>query len=636
MDVDQQLKILRMIWRRSRGYVFLPWIPKEWASTPERKEHFHNGPAFKTDDFGRIRDHLVKHRDDDLYFSPMVFSGPHRRSNLATRSSRLWADLDEVNPRTIPDDLTPAILWQTSPGRYAAVWMFGTARAETTERGGENHKLTIALGADPSGWDTTQLLRVPGSANNKPGYRKGLRGKLVHAENRHTEWEEIDALPEIPEADVVGGDLIDEQILESIDVYEAYAKYRTKLPGIIRSYLRMRDDGGLDRSAIAWQIERELADAGATLLELVAIIRPTPWNKFEGRQDELKRLTLECGKALALKKVKEPSALDTDTEVKYPLVPFWNNESYLNAPEPEWLYDEFIPHGGCGFIAGIPKSMKTWLAMDLAISSAIGVPYLGYKPRKPFNVLYVQREDPTTLVRARHHVIATSKHPRWTLECDLKDIRPYPGRLYVETMMAIELNDPGWQVWLAESIRDNDLDLVIFDTLVRCAPGVEIDSATATTAEVLNPVKDVARENDCAIAFVHHNTKSQSNERAGQNMAGSGQFHAWADFGLYVTHKDESKPGRAILSITHETKYTGSAQLKFAIDGLPDVWDPQEWVTTERTKKGNPTFEDLEDAKAPAAQRIREFFRQNPDATGQECATALGVGIRTVRRYKKG
>ena len=643
MKTDEILKVLKRIWSRpADGYVFMPYIPKEKAKIKaDRDAGWTEVKAFDLKDWDRIRGHIEEHLDDELYFTPMVFSRPQRRREYAKATSRLWADLDEADPREIDPILYPQIAWETSPGRYDAVWCMSGVRPETTERGGENHRLTIAVGADPSGWDTTQLLRVPGSANNKPGYPKGYHGRLLWMERGSHTWDTIDDLPELPVSDTVGGDLLDEQALEAVDPYEAWARLRKSIPGHLRQMMRLKEaDDTMDRSAIAWQVERELADAGATLLEMVAIMRPTPWNKHYGRRDELKRLSLECAKALASKKDSGHSALERDEQVKADdLVPFWNNEAYLDAKPPEWLYQEFIPKGGCGFISGIPKSMKTWFAMDLCISAAMGVNYLGYQiEAKAYNVLYVQREDPTTLVRNRHHVIATSKHPKWALSVNPREVRPYPGALYVETTQAIDISAEDWQVWLAEQIRRADLDLVVFDTLTRAAPGVDLDSATAATAEVLNPVKDIARENDCAIAFVHHNTKAQSNQRAAQNMAGSGQIHAWADFGIYITEKREGFDF-AEVDLTHETKYTGTRELRFRMEGLPDKWDPEERMVeatspSSAKKRGNPTPDDLE-KDPPASVRVKQYFRANPTATGQEAAKDLNLGIRTVRRYHK-
>lgn len=639
MKIDEILKVLKIIWNRpSQGYVFMPYIPRHMAKTKaNRDKGWTEVRAFNLKDWDRIREHIIAHIDDELYFTPMVFVRPQRRREYAKATSRLWADLDEADPREIDSLLFPQVAWETSPGRYAAVWFMSGMRPETTERGGENHRLTIAVGADPSGWDTTQLLRVPGSANNKPGYPRGYRGRLLWLERQSHAWSTIDDLPQLPVEDTIGGDLLDEAALESVDPYEAYARLRRSMKGVVRQYMRLKEaDDTQDRSAIAWQIERELADAGATLLEMVAIMRPTPWNKHYGRRDELKRLTLECAKARAVKKERPQSTLESDDEIKHKITPFWNNESYLKAPEPEWLYDDFIPKGGCGFISGTPKSMKTWLAMDLCICAALGINYLGYQVEKPVNVLYIQREDPTTLVRQRHNVIASSKHPRWALGDDMSTIRPYPGAFYVETNIGIDVSDEDWQVWLAEQIRDADLDIVVIDTLTRAAPGVDLDSATSATAEVLNPIKEVARDNDCAIIFVHHNTKSQSNARAAQNMAGTGQIHAWADFGIYITQKTEDN----IIAFTHETKYTGTVELKFKIEGLEEGrYDPVEWVghLKQNGKPGKElTEDDLAGAKPPPASiQVRQYFRKYPNATGQEAAKDLKIGIRTIRRHHK-
>lgn len=652
MEIDETLRTLKRIWQRpAEGYVFMPYIPAHMAKTKEgRDKGWTEVDAFDLKDWKRIREHIEEHLDDELYFTPMVFSRPKRRKEYAKATSRLWSDLDEADPREIDPLLYPQIAWETSPGRYAAVWSMASPRPETTERGGENHKLTVAVGGDPSGWDTTQLLRVPGSANNKPGRPKGYHGSLLWRETGSHTWETIDALPELPASDTVGGDLVDEAAVDAIDRFEAWSRLRRGMPSLTRQYLRLKEaDDTMDRSAIAWQIERDLADAGATLLEMVAIMRTTPWNKHYGRRDELKRLQLECAKALAVRKEPdEESALERDDDFKAnDLVPFWNNEAYLCAPEPEWLYEDFVPKGGCGFISGIPKSMKTWFAMDLCISAAMGVNFLEYQiTDKAYNVLYVQREDPTTLVRNRHHVIASTKHPKWALSDDLRAVKPYPGALYVETTQAIDVSDEDWRVWLDEQIRQADLDLVVFDTLTRSAPGVELDSATAATAEVLNPMKEIARDNDCAIVFVHHNTKAQSNQRAAQNMAGSGQIHAWADFGIYITEKREMID-MVEVDLTHETKYTGTRELCFRMEGLPDRWSPDEQLretrppksrpggTSRQRRRGNPSEDDLEGANAPLSVRIREYKRANPDATGQEIAEELNCGIRTVRRYLK-
>ncbi|UVK59626.1 DNA primase/helicase [Gordonia phage Survivors] len=564
-----QMKVLKRIWKRE-GYVFLPWIPAAQARVKEqRRANWNEGPAFRWPaDKPKILDHLAEHKNDDLYFAPMVFSEPTRRSEFALTGNRLWADLDEVDPRDVDAFYHPTIAWETSPGRYAGVWLINSDRTNVTAPGRENHKLTTYLGADPSGWDTTQLLRVPGSANNKPGKPRGTRGALLWADREIHGWSKFDDLPDVKVAHTE--DVMDEQLLSGIDRHAVWGRVKAKVHKGIRKFMAMRDTGDYDRSDVLWQIERELADAGCTLPEIVAIIRPTVWNKFAGRQDEVKRLMTESSKAISQ---RADSADVYEEEVEKPnLLPFWEMDEYLNAPDPEWLVPDMIPAGGCGFVAGIPKSMKSWISLDLAISLTTGEPWLENPIPVPENVLYIQEEDPVVLVRDRHNTIASSKDPKWSL--DAMPLQSYPANLYMSIYSGFDGTELSWQTWLADTIRDYDIKMVIMDTLATIAPGVDIDSGREVKGELLDPIKDIARDTGAAILIVHHMTKSAVSDRAGQNMAGSGQIHAWADYGVYVTNKEE-RTGTATITFNHETKYTGSNTMKFTVDGLDDKrWSP--------------------------------------------------------------
>ena len=224
MNPDEQLKLLSRIWSNTkRGYVFLPWIPRDAARTSDRRKSWHEDQAFSwPEDKAKIRKHLIQHRDDDLYFAPMIFSEPERRSEYAMDGSRLWADLDEVNPEDIAPHLQPTHAWETSPGRYAAIWALGEERSNVARPGGPNHRLTMFIGADKSGWDTTQLLRVPGSANNKAAYQEGTRGRLVWKNRGLHTWDEFDDLPAVEVTNVEHD--IDEQVLEGVDRHKVITR----------------------------------------------------------------------------------------------------------------------------------------------------------------------------------------------------------------------------------------------------------------------------------------------------------------------------------------------------------------------------------------------------------------------------
>jgi len=99
----------------------------------------------------------------DIYFSILSFDGARRKEN-ALPGNWLWADLDEVNPYEI--DLQPTIAWQSSTGRYQALWELNEyVDSEVLEK--VNQKLTYKIGADKGGWSVTKVLRIPGTNNYK-------------------------------------------------------------------------------------------------------------------------------------------------------------------------------------------------------------------------------------------------------------------------------------------------------------------------------------------------------------------------------------------------------------------------------------------------------------------------------------
>ena len=105
--------------------------------------------------------------EGDVYFCPNLFSRPRRRKELVLPSCWLYADLDTVVP--IHEDgavLSPSVAWESSPGRYQALWHMDEM-IEPQRHSELNRKLTYMLGADKGGWDLTQVLRVPGTINHK-------------------------------------------------------------------------------------------------------------------------------------------------------------------------------------------------------------------------------------------------------------------------------------------------------------------------------------------------------------------------------------------------------------------------------------------------------------------------------------
>lgn len=632
---EQQLQVLARIWGNDRkGSVFLPYINGNCKDKDERRKNFHEGRAFQWPrERAAILSHLQAHAADDLYFPPNLFDGKRRIEQNVAPEKVLYADLDPVDPDSL-GDLRPTIAWESSPGHYQGVWILDRERTGASWPGKENHRLTVALEADPSGWDATQLLRVPGRPNFKPEYKDKNNGKPVQGQGllwmdgpRYV-WDDFDDLPEV--GAVVGDDveMIDESVIDGVDRHEVWARVRLKVSHRCREYLALKTDPvGADRDQVLWQIERDLADAGCSLIEIVAIVRPSVWNKYRGRNDELKRLKIEAAKAINAR----PDNLEEVEQPKPTLT--WLKDVILQPiPRPKWLVKDIWTRGGCGFIAGAPKSYKSWMALDMALSVSTGTHFLNqpqYKVMKQETVLYLQEEDDLRLVMDRLANILESKSPErfyhgtmaivgGDTQRDMKMSVPPSARsgdviwapptsnvplaLHVQT--GFIASDPGWQAWLDDAITEGKFGMVIMDTLGTVAGEVDTDKTGEMMNRILKPLKQLANKHDCAILVVHHNKKSATDgkgPRAGNDMLGAVGLHAWVDCAIYARSKD----GKGEIAVEREAKMAQDMSLKVKIPemvwnyqtGLRKLWDPE--IVTE----GMEALQDMAPTDTPPTPR---------------------------------
>jgi hypothetical protein len=651
-SVNQQYNLLAKIWQRESegGYVFLPWIPGTIGI--DRKASFHNGPAFEwpptpeNNTKAQIIAHLKARQNDDIYFTPSLFIDPERKSALVAEERALWADLDEVSPESIPPKYEPTLIWETSPGRYQAVWLFMVMNVGASDHGRENHRLSTLLGADPSGWDSTQLLRVPGTRNHKAEHvnkktGKGWQGKVFrdgefgHEPNR-PDWSDFLDLPEIPAhlvTELKIEDMVFEKMLDDVNRKEVIARVNRKLPSHVKSFIKAQSAGDNDRSAIAWQIARELADAGCTLVEIVAIIRETVWNKYHGRQDELKRLQTEAGKAIS-----QRILVGKDTHEVAPKE--WSEwqefHDWGNAPTPRvsWLVKGYWIEGGLGFIGGVPKSYKSWFGLNLALAIASGCDFLGEAVTGgKRNVLYIQEEDSEGTVKDRLgnmiDDLCPDRHWQGKMEYDGESLWWSPGKeisLQLRISTGFIASDPDWLEKLELFVTTHQIDFVLIDTMMTVAGDTPIDKANEMRSDILNPLKEMAREHNVAICFVHHNTKGKEESggrlgkpvllevtRASTRMMGSGQLHAWADCGIYV----RDKKGMEVI-IEVENKKGEDVVKRIRIDQTDEkrfTWKPRVL----------PNHQQEESEELKAAREVNRSWGK-PGVVVQRLRDAGGVG----------
>lgn len=138
-----------------------------------------------------------------LWFSVHLFAKAERKKEYTLKTQLVWADLDECHPDEV--DPPPQCVIESSPGRYNALWRLDEY-VEPYIAEGISRRIAYAYhdkGADLSGWDLTQLLRVPLSYNYKPHHlsEEGMAPQvaLVSAGDDRLTVADFDSVPVAPE-----------------------------------------------------------------------------------------------------------------------------------------------------------------------------------------------------------------------------------------------------------------------------------------------------------------------------------------------------------------------------------------------------------------------------------------------------
>lgn len=217
-----------------------------------------------------------------------------------------------------------------------------------------------------------------------------------------------------------------------------------------------------------------------------------------------------------------------------------------SAPsEQRWLIETLWAHGGVGVIGGSPKSMKTWIGLEMAVSVASGTPCLQAFPiHQPGPALIYLAEDRLCMVRERLEALCT--HRRLGLQA---------LGLYVITAPSLNLDTAIDVARLNATIHLYRPRLLLLDPFVRLHHGDE--NSAQEVAAILASLREMQRRHDVAIAVAHHTRKNHRSAQHGQTLRGSGDFHAWADSALYLTHDNQS------LRLTIEHRHARAPEPRF-------------------------------------------------------------------------
>lgn len=163
-----------------------------------------------------------------------------------------------------------------------------------------------------------------------------------------------------------------------------------------------------------------------------------------------------------------------------------------------WFCQNIIAREAIGFVAGLPKTMKTWLLIDLAIEAARGGgKWLGLFPVEHCKVLYVDQERPRGETQRRFDGLLRAKG---LTPSDIK------SHITVECGTTTRINLPQSFNAFCDKIKRLAPDIVIIDSFGTFH--TKNENNKEEMQEVMEAIKKIRTDFKCTILFVDHETKN--------------------------------------------------------------------------------------------------------------------------------
>lgn len=489
-EVGQLHNFFTTIYGDLEGYAYLAFkAPQNGngniAGQVQWRQEFFEFPGEIDRLVSRVREQSQKY---EVYYGPALYTKKSAKKIHIVGTRTLWVEFDgnsetSERPDSIPE---PTIRIKSSnPGHEHWYWLTKEILSVTDiER--VNKSLAYSLGADISGWDSTQILRPPETFNHK-------RQASVNLVSLGTKRISIGIFKDIPEPPEAENAEFSGQIPLIDDVI---AKFKFKAE-IWQLFKKGVPEGSRSEGLMA--LGYHLAEMQMNNEEIVAMLLNADqrWGKFAGRNDQLERLL----QIVNIARGKYPLT-ETDPVGKMTTYGF---QSLLNTKiELEWVWDGLLQEGGYFLLTGPPAAGKTQFSLDFGQRVALGQNFLERKITKPRRVGFVSLE--MGLVDLKYFV--------------RNQAQSYNGKeleLLEENFRFLPLGEP---LYLSNKSEQDALEEWVYEERL---DGIIVDSLGSTTEKELSSEPDVKaimdfndrlrQRHNLFTWYVHHHRKASGDNK---------------------------------------------------------------------------------------------------------------------------
>ena len=187
-----------------------------------------------------------------------------------------------------------------------------------------------------------------------------------------------------------------------------------------------------------------------------------------------------------------------------------------NFDPPEFIVDQLFLKNGINAISGVPESHKSFFALDMAKSLALGISFLGTFSAQRCRTLIIDEENSWGRLAARFNAL-TDESLEISILCD--------GH--------IKIDEPGTVDRVIEYCQSNGIGSVIFDALSSMHSADE--SSNTQMAKVFEHFLRL-KQAGLTVFFIHHEPKSSRDNPNHASLRGAGDIWAKCDTHISLRH----------------------------------------------------------------------------------------------------
>lgn len=299
---------LRFLFGRLEGYLCICTINR--AAGKKFNEQFYKYPDELDEALIFIDKNMMK---KDVYFCPHLLLEEERKKDKVSETPVAWSDGDECPVDSLL--IKPSAVVRTSEGRFAFFWKFDEIQTPDV---GESISKRIAYyhekeGMDTSGWDLTQLLRVPSTYNHKYTPPQKVSHAAIDKTARYR-VEDFSDYPNVEENQQFSD--LDMSTLPQESAEKILENYKNKLNP--RAFDLFSEIPTQDWSKRIWELELTLIEGGLSLEEAFVVAKDSNCNKYrrDNRSQDFIWKEVQRAANYVEKRKEAPPEGSTDTQLE--------------------------------------------------------------------------------------------------------------------------------------------------------------------------------------------------------------------------------------------------------------------------------------------------------------------------------